>query len=72
VQQTQERSEPSGDEWERPLAWSTICAPVVEWNDQEEVLDIWRDVRFPQVLEVVIVGRGTPAFHLGDNPSANG
>jgi hypothetical protein len=46
--------------------------PVGVRHDQEEVLGAGRDVGLPQVLEVVVVGRGAAALDLRDDAAARG
>jgi len=63
----EERAESARDDLERPLTSGPVGLPVVRRNNQEEVMSVRRNVRFPEVLEVVVVRRRPAALYLSDD-----
>ena len=56
-----------GHNLERTLPGRPVRLPVVPRHDQEQVMRIRRQVRLPQILEIVVVGGGSTALDLGDH-----
>ncbi len=64
----EERAHPVGHPQEGPFSRSAALAPVRIRNDEEEMLDILRDVRLPDVFEVMVVRHRSAPLYLGDDP----
>ena len=64
---TEERSEAADDAGVGVLPGGAGLVPVRVRHDEEEVLRVGRDVGLPEVLEVVVVGRGAAPLDLGDD-----
>src|SRR5450830_1462270 len=67
---TEERAEADEDPGVGVFASGAGLVPVGVGDDEEEVLGVGGDVGLPEVLEVVVVGRGPAALDLGDDPAA--
>lgn len=66
----EEGAEASCHQLERTFTSRAIGPPVVPRNDQEQVVGVGRDVRLPEILQIVVVGGRTAPLDLGDDPSS--
>lgn len=66
----EESTQASGHNTERSLSRRAVRLPIVVRDDQEQVMRICGDVRLPQVLEIVIVGRRPTPFDLSQDASS--
>jgi hypothetical protein len=66
----EEGAEATSDDAERAFAGAAIWLPVVHRNDEEQVVCIGGDVRLPEILKVVIVGRRASSLDLGEDPAS--